>query len=113
MILTPVHDDVPHTAVHRVNDRDSDEESKKFRRSVYAIQAQCHIGKDRESVLAAVHQVWENVPSIIITKKRSVDDSCANVSKTGKTHRLKHCNARHMPGKVLKNPRSRLCEELH
>jgi hypothetical protein len=65
--LTPVHDDIPDTAVDTVDRRKHDEQSHHLRRPLNAEQTQRHASKNREAVLSAVDQVWEHITGIIVT----------------------------------------------
>ena len=57
------------TAVDRIHTRASNEQGLQLISFVDAVQTQTHVEQYRKGVFAAIDQMWESVPGIIVTSQ--------------------------------------------
>lgn len=65
--LTPIHNQIPKTAIYRVNSTAEDEEGAELIRLVNPIETQAHIEENRASVFSTISQMREGITRISIT----------------------------------------------
>lgn len=65
--LTPIHDNIPYTAVNGIDGRTEYEKGSQRVRLIQSVETKTHVVEDRKHVLSAVDKVRKDVLRIIVT----------------------------------------------
>lgn len=67
LLHTPIHDDIPHTAVYGIDCCKENEHRSQRICLVKSIEAQTHVIEDGTHVLSAIDEMWENISGVPVT----------------------------------------------